>query len=218
MHPPLIGYADDGISIYGRYLSVAAPGYTTALDVCGGHVHDNYAYHYHTQIISALSSGQGAGTSTVGLAYPQSSVGVLYCFRGNLSADPYYGSSGGLAVQPCCSSTNYYAAPGFALSITSGGTTPSGTQTVAPSPAAVVATQSSADLSGLSAGAIAGIVIGAVSAVGALIAVAVWLSFAAKSPPPPTPVLSSAVPAKGAGSLTRTGDHAINPGLTRAVV
>ena len=48
-----LGYANDGLKIYGRYLSTIAPGYSIALDVCGGHAHDEYAWHYHTQIINA---------------------------------------------------------------------------------------------------------------------------------------------------------------------
>lgn len=45
-HPPLIGWGADGFKWYGRYLSTAAPGYSTALDDCGGHLHDSYPYHY----------------------------------------------------------------------------------------------------------------------------------------------------------------------------
>lgn len=46
-HPPLIGWSRDGGSIYGRHLSKTAPGFTTALDECGGHSHGTYGYHYH---------------------------------------------------------------------------------------------------------------------------------------------------------------------------
>ena len=94
-HPPLIGIADDGLWIYGRYLSSAAPGGNIALDICGGHSHGGSAYgqstsggyHYHTQLIAATSSGLGSGTSTVGLAYPQTTTGPYQCFMGNLSAE-----------------------------------------------------------------------------------------------------------------------------------
>jgi hypothetical protein len=44
VHPPHIGFALDGYWIYGRHLSTSAVGYSTALDVCGGHVHGTYAY------------------------------------------------------------------------------------------------------------------------------------------------------------------------------
>ena len=49
-HPPLIGFALDGPAIYGRYLSTSALGETVPLDKCGGHVHDNLDYHYHSQV------------------------------------------------------------------------------------------------------------------------------------------------------------------------
>lgn len=49
-HPPQIGWALDGPTIYGRHLSTGAPGYEVALDDCGGHAHGDYAYHYHTQV------------------------------------------------------------------------------------------------------------------------------------------------------------------------
>jgi hypothetical protein len=39
VHPPLIGYGADGYPIYGRHLSISAPGYNVALDECGGHSH-----------------------------------------------------------------------------------------------------------------------------------------------------------------------------------
>lgn len=46
-HPPLIGWGADGFNIYGRYLDTTAPGYSVALDVCGGHRHDNYGYYLY---------------------------------------------------------------------------------------------------------------------------------------------------------------------------
>jgi hypothetical protein len=75
-HPPLIALSADGIykslfflnykilsfvlnkgyTVYGRYLSTSAPGYSVALDDCGGHVHDSYGYHYHAQVLNITSS------------------------------------------------------------------------------------------------------------------------------------------------------------------
>ena len=57
VHPPLIGYGADGYPIFGRHLSSNAPGYSVALDECGGHVHtgmgDTYitdgTYHVRSQ-------------------------------------------------------------------------------------------------------------------------------------------------------------------------
>jgi hypothetical protein len=58
-----IGWAYDGPFIYGRYLSTSAPGYSTALDNCGGHTHDSYAYHYHTQVAAGLLLQAQPGTA-----------------------------------------------------------------------------------------------------------------------------------------------------------
>lgn len=60
VHPPLIGYGADGFPIFGRHLSSSAPGYSVALDECGGHVHsgigDSYitdnTYHYHAFLLN----------------------------------------------------------------------------------------------------------------------------------------------------------------------
>ena len=121
-HPPLIGIADDGLWIYGRYLSAAAPGGNIALDVCGGHSHGGSAYgqgtsggyHYHTQLIAATSSGQGSGTNSVGLPYPQTTTGPYQCFMGNLSANAQYGARGPGVGQACCGTTTcqYYVRAG----------------------------------------------------------------------------------------------------------
>ena len=43
VHPPVIGFAFDGYQIYGRHLSTSAEGYSTALDICGGHQHGRCA-------------------------------------------------------------------------------------------------------------------------------------------------------------------------------
>ncbi len=53
-HPPLIGYSADGFPLSGRYLSENAPGYSVALDACGGHNHGSYGYHYHSQVLQIV--------------------------------------------------------------------------------------------------------------------------------------------------------------------
>ena len=55
--------------VYGRYLSDTAPGYSIALDECGGHIHDSFDYHYHAQVLNvsvpaALSTGIQKGSYT----------------------------------------------------------------------------------------------------------------------------------------------------------
>lgn len=60
-HPPHIGYSLDGPSIYGRHLSVHAPGYNVTLDDCGGHTHGHLPYHYHTRVASAATNSKVCG-------------------------------------------------------------------------------------------------------------------------------------------------------------
>lgn len=49
-HPPLIGFAYDGIALFGKYEAnySSMKGISTGLDEYGGHDHDNFGYHYHT--------------------------------------------------------------------------------------------------------------------------------------------------------------------------
>lgn len=133
VHPPQFGYALDGFSIYGRYLSVAAPGFSTPLDDCGGHDHDGMGYHYHAQVINAFTdAGCVVRSVAVGTPYPAFTPGVYQCFRGNLSSIPTWGINNtnplqALSTKPCCGTTDYYTAPGITLSLTAGGTSPSPT-------------------------------------------------------------------------------------------
>jgi len=50
LHPPIIGFAYDGIALYGKYESLYndMDGYDGNLDEYGGHAHGDYGYHYHT--------------------------------------------------------------------------------------------------------------------------------------------------------------------------
>lgn len=64
-HPPLTGFSLDGPLIFGRYLSISAPGYNTSLDNCGGHSHGSYGYHYHNFIINdTAKTGVAQGESS----------------------------------------------------------------------------------------------------------------------------------------------------------
>jgi hypothetical protein len=53
-HPPLIGFSLDGIALYGKYESTFSDmsGYTIDLDSYGGHIHDDYGYHYHAHTVN----------------------------------------------------------------------------------------------------------------------------------------------------------------------
>lgn len=115
-HPPQIGWARDGPIIYGRYLSAAAPGYTTSLDNCCGHVHDGYDYHYHTQIFNTITTSAAAKGVGAGVSYVASTPGVYQCFRSDISKDAaFFADNGSPYNQPCCGITNYYVAYGITI-------------------------------------------------------------------------------------------------------
>ena len=112
-HPPLIGYAIDGFGIYGRHLSASAPGYSDTLDICGGHSHGSYDYHYHTQVVNATTDTIGAVGVSSGLSFPVGTSGVYQCFRGSLSADPYLHVNYNVPDAACCGSTAAYVKAGY---------------------------------------------------------------------------------------------------------
>ena len=69
-HPPIVWFSADGYIIYGRYLNSTSDGYSTSLDICGGHSHGTLGYHYHAQVISitvpSTSNGLTAGSTVLG--------------------------------------------------------------------------------------------------------------------------------------------------------
>jgi len=113
-HPPQIGWALDGYSIYGRYLAATNLGFATPLDDCGGHMHDSYDYHYHTQVINAVIGAGALPGAPTGAVYPATTVGPYKCFKGDislipnfwLSIDPtiisYTTVAPDKTLQPCC--------------------------------------------------------------------------------------------------------------------
>jgi hypothetical protein len=138
-HPPVVGFSYDGILIYGRYLSDAAPGFAAPLlDDCGGHAHadtddvDEWgnslaAYHYHTQAFDAtVESGQMADA---GETYVQSTPGPFKCWKADLAASITAGvGSSAINVAHaspavdksqmsyrCCGMTDYYALNGVSF-------------------------------------------------------------------------------------------------------
>jgi hypothetical protein len=149
IHPLMIGYALDGYAIHGRHLSTQAVGYSTALDLCGGHAHDSYGYHYHAQVITGTTTASAAKGVAAGQAFPVGTPGVYQCFRGNLSADPYLnirGPTADAAQSACSGSTSYYIKAGYAISGLGGSTAP------ASSPPAAEAAASSTLALGLGLG------------------------------------------------------------------
>ena len=140
VHPPQIGWSIDGPSIYGRHLSTNNLGHSTSLDDCGGHIHGTYAYHYHTQVLNAVSDG-GSVVGT-GVGYYASTTGPYKCYKGDISLiTNFWGNltTSYTSVYPdttnymCSGTTKYYAASGITLPNTVATTSvPTVTPTVSP--------------------------------------------------------------------------------------
>lgn len=119
-HPPVIGFSMDGPTIYGRYLSESAPGYSTALDDCGGHTHDSYVYHYHAQVKSAKGNTNCADKSggCEGADYPAFPPGPDKCWKANIAQTSGFWDGtrkDDTGTLPCCGMTHYYVATGIAF-------------------------------------------------------------------------------------------------------
>jgi len=125
VHPPVIGFSLDGPTIYGRYLSTSAPGYSTALDDCGGHLHDSYPYHYHTSVKAAKGNSACADKSQgncENTEYPAFPPGPDKCWKVNIAA--LQNANGNFwtkptdkrdEVLPCCSMTEYWSQTGISF-------------------------------------------------------------------------------------------------------
>ncbi|MDW3209740.1 MAG: T9SS type A sorting domain-containing protein [Reichenbachiella sp.] len=63
-HPPLIGFAYDGIALFGKYEAnyPNMEGYSEDLDEYGGHDHSSFGYHYHAFAGDMTYQGQDGGT------------------------------------------------------------------------------------------------------------------------------------------------------------
>ncbi|PNH09021.1 hypothetical protein TSOC_004361 [Tetrabaena socialis] len=120
-NPPQIGWSLDGPPIYGRYLAATAPGATSQpLDACGGHEHDTYGYHYHSQVLSVTTSSRAHPAVGAGVNYAASTPGVYQCWRGDVSKTPggttvFFGTNTQEYDRPCCGMTAYYAAAGITI-------------------------------------------------------------------------------------------------------
>lgn len=119
-HPPLIGWGLDGFPIYGRYLDDTAPGYSVALDDCGGHTHSpdtsSYGYHYHSQVLSQTVTTTSQGL-TAGQTYTAFINGPYKCWKGDISQYPGFWTKSSYTAQ-CCTmnaTTQAYAASGVSF-------------------------------------------------------------------------------------------------------
>mgnify|MGYP006182240811 CR=1 FL=1 len=83
-HPPLIGFGNDGVALYGKYESSysSMDGYSTAIDDFGGHEHDGYNYHYHahtmaSSILQTISGYPGSTSYTVSVLMKGAWAGLI---------------------------------------------------------------------------------------------------------------------------------------------
>ena len=129
VHPPQIGWAFDGPSIYGRHLSPSNAGYYVDLDQCGGHAHGSLDYHYHAQVLTAVSDQGVVPGQSQGVSYYASTTGPYQCLKGDISLVKNYWGMGVTSYTSevpdttkfmCTGTTNYYQASGITLPNTVG--------------------------------------------------------------------------------------------------
>ena len=91
-HPPIIGFGYDGIALYGKYESSFAlmDGYSTALDVYGGHTHGDYGYHYHSHARSIVGLKDTAGSQSSIPNYTQHFL-MVGAWKGSINKLPVLG-------------------------------------------------------------------------------------------------------------------------------
>jgi len=137
-HPSVIGFAFDGFTIYGRYTQAGQEGQGIALDVCGGHTHAPYGYHYHPELETATTTKLD-GTSVSGtISYTAYKISPMTCWGGDISKVAnfwnsrssqvnYDSTKDGLSsrndltqLKPCCNMTKFYAASGITPSTVAG--------------------------------------------------------------------------------------------------
>jgi hypothetical protein len=125
VHPPQIGWSFDGFNIYGRHILASNLGFSAGLDVCGGHSHGTYPYHYHAQVI--VGSATMPGSATI-VSFYASTTGPYKCFKGDISkVTNYWGKSttSYTSVLPdtttmmCSQTPQYYTAAGITMQNTS---------------------------------------------------------------------------------------------------
>jgi len=110
-HPPLIGFAYDGIALFGKYETSYSSmnGYSIALDAFGGHDHDGFGYHYHafntTYYADSLGTQVGPVTAHILLTGAWKGnvneiPGLLEVSTSQLKDDSIAQYAGGSATQP----------------------------------------------------------------------------------------------------------------------
>ena len=137
-HPPQIGWVNDGLGTYGRHVGASNLGFGVALDKCGGHEHDDLGYHYHAQMVQAVTDEGRYNppnpyydeVTKAGTRYVATTTGPYQCMKGDISLIPNYWSGwvservkSNIVINPdttydmCFGTTEYYAAAGYTLPI-----------------------------------------------------------------------------------------------------
>ena len=89
-HPPVIGFAMDGLAIYGKYESnySSMDGSSVALDEYGSHDHDGYGHHYH-----AFAGDVSSDVKGVAVNFTQHFF-MVGAYRGNINNIPGFQDGG----------------------------------------------------------------------------------------------------------------------------
>jgi hypothetical protein len=133
-HPPLIGFAMDGYTIYGKHIVSELEGGTLGLDRCGGHSHGEYGYHYHAHTLAHQSTNTliGVNASDGPFSYTSYMIAPTTCWHGDVNVIENFWSRDQVAyernegedssswadaeqLRPCCQSTNVYTAPAIEI-------------------------------------------------------------------------------------------------------
>ena len=100
-HPPLIGFGNDGVALYGKYEDdySSMDGFSTEIDDFGGHEHDGYNYHYHahtmeSSVLNALTGYGGSLSYTVAVLMKGAWAGLINDIPEFWNGDKPNGGSG----------------------------------------------------------------------------------------------------------------------------
>lgn len=104
-----------GFKIYGRHLNVNNDGQSIQLDLCGGHSHSSFGYHYHSQVLQLTTSGNENYFAYIG--------GVYQCWRGDINVSKIFNNAKAFTeradyhdLRPCCNSMEHWTASGIVAS------------------------------------------------------------------------------------------------------
>ena len=104
-----------GYKIYGRHLHVNNDGQSFELDLCGGHSHSDFGYHYHSQVLRLTTSENEEYFAYIG--------GVYQCWRGDITVSNIFDNAKQFTeradyedLRPCCNSMEHWTALGISAS------------------------------------------------------------------------------------------------------